>query len=215
MKKIILTVMLITLILLTTTISYGSTKKVNIKGKTIILDAGHGGKDKGTSVGGIYESDINLEIVLKLREKFILEGANVILIRDGDYDLSSPNTNRRKKSDFDNRILLINNSNADLYISIHINYLDNNKYYGAQVFYTKDNKELANVIQKELKKDLDSPMNEKKLSDSIYMYKKLTIPGVLIECGFLSNKKERNLLINDEYQTKLVNSIVQGVKNYY
>lgn len=207
--------MLITLILLTTTISYGSTKKVNIKGKTIILDAGHGGKDKGTSVGGIYESDINLEIVLKLREKFILEGANVILIRDGDYDLSSPNTNRRKKSDFDNRILLINNSNADLYISIHINYLDNNKYYGAQVFYTKDNKELANVIQKELKKDLDSPMNEKKLSDSIYMYKKLTIPGVLIECGFLSNKKERNLLINDEYQTKLVNSIVQGVKNYY
>lgn len=215
MKKIILTVMLITLILLTTTISYGSTKKVNIKGKTIILDAGHGGKDKGTSVGGIYESDINLEIVLKLREKFILEGANVILIRDGDYDLSSPNTNRRKKSDFDNRILLINNSNADLYISIHINYLDNNKYYGAQVFYTKDNKELANVIQKELKKDLDSPMNEKKLSDSIYMYKKLTIPGVLIECGFLSNKRERNLLINDEYQTKLVNSIVQGVKNYY
>ena len=215
MKKIILTVMLITLTLLTTTISYGSIKKVNIKGKTIILDAGHGGKDKGTSVGGIYESDINLEIVLKLREKFILEGANVILIRDGDYDLSSPNTNRRKKSDFDNRILLINNSNADLYISIHINYLDNNKYYGAQVFYTKDNKELANVIQKELKKDLDSPMNEKKLSDSIYMYKKLTIPGVLIECGFLSNKKERNLLINDEYQTKLVNSIVQGVKNYY
>lgn len=215
MKKIILTVMLITLILLTTTISYSSIKKVNIKGKTIILDAGHGGKDKGTSVGGIYESDINLEIVLKLREKFILEGANVILIRDGDYDLSSPNTNRRKKSDFDNRILLINNSNADLYISIHINYLDNNKYYGAQVFYTKDNKELANVIQKELKKDLDSPMNEKKLSDSIYMYKKLTIPGVLIECGFLSNKRERNLLINDEYQTKLVNSIVQGVKNYY
>ena len=215
MKKIILTVMLITLILLTTTISYGSIKKVNIKGKTIILDAGHGGKDKGTSVGGIYESDINLEIVLKLREKFILEGANVILIRDGDYDLSSPNTNRRKKSDFDNRILLINNSNADLYISIHINYLDNNKYYGAQAFYTKDNKELANVIQKELKKGLDSPMNEKKLSDSIYMYKKLTIPGVLIECGFLSNKRERNLLINDEYQTKLVNSIVQGVKNYY
>lgn len=215
MKKIILIVMLITLILLTTTISYGSIKKVNIKGKTIILDAGHGGKDKGTSVGGIYESDINLEIVLKLREKFILEGANVILIRDGDYDLSSPNTNRRKKSDFDNRILLINNSNADLYISIHINYLDNNKYYGTQVFYTKDNKELAKVIQKELKKDLDSPMNEKKLSDSIYMYKKLTIPGVLIECGFLSNKRERNLLINDEYQTKLVNSIVQGVKNYY
>ena len=215
MKKIILTVMLITLILLTTTISYGSIKKVNIKGKTIILDAGHGGKDKGTSVGGIYESDINLEIVLKLREKFILEGANVILIRDGDYDLSSPNTNRRKKSDFDNRILLINNSNADLYISIHINYLDNDKYYGAQVFYAKDNKELAKVIQKELKKGLDSPMNEKKLSDSIYMYKKLTIPGVLIECGFLSNKRERNLLINDEYQTKLVNSIVQGVKNYY
>lgn len=201
--------------LLTSVVSYSKELNTKLINKTIVLDAGHGGKDKGTSVDGIYESDINLNIVLKLRNELIKQGVNVILTRDGDYDLSSPNTNRRKKSDFDNRILLINNSNADLYISIHINYLDNNKYYGAQVFYTKDNKELAKVIQKELKKDLDSPMNEKKLSDSIYMYKKLTIPGVLIECGFLSNKRERNLLINDEYQTKLVNSIVQGVKNYY
>lgn len=207
--------MLIMVMLLTSVVSYSKELNTKLINKTIVLDAGHGGKDKGTSVDGIYESDINLNIVLKLRNELIKQGVNVILTRDGDYDLSSPNTNRRKKSDFDNRILLINNSNADLYISIHINYLDNNKYYGAQVFYTKDNKELAKVIQKELKKDLDSPMNEKKLSDSIYMYKKLTIPGVLIECGFLSNKRERNLLINDEYQTKLVNSIVQGVKNYY
>lgn len=207
--------MLIMVMLLTSVVSYSKELNTKLINKTIVLDAGHGGKDKGTSVDGIYESDINLNIVLKLRNELIKQGVNVILTRDGDYDLSSPNTNRRKKSDFDNRILLINNSNADLYISIHINYLDNNKYYGAQVFYTKDNKELAKVIQKELKKDLDSPMNEKKLSDSIYMYKKLTIPGVLIECGFLSNKRERNLLINDEYQTKLVNSIVHGVKNYY
>lgn len=184
-------------------------------GKVIVLDSGHGGKDKGTSSGDIYESDINLSIVLKLRDELVKQGVEVILTRDGDYDLSSPNVSRRKKSDFDNRIKLINDSNADLYISIHMNYLSDSRYYGAQVFYTDGNEYLAEVLQNSFILDLKSPMKEKKLVDSIYMFKQLEVPGVLIECGFLSNANERSLLISNEYQDKIVKTIITGLIKYY
>lgn len=202
---------LISLILLTSGVVYSHEINSKLVGKVIVLDAGHGGKDRGTSVNGVYESDINLSIVFKLKKELNKHGVDVILIRDGDYDLSSPNVSRRKKSDFDNRISLINGSKADLYLSIHMNYLNDSRYYGAQVFYTGGNEDLAADIQT----NLNSPMKEKKLSNSIYMYKKLVIPGVLIECGFLSNDRERNLLQNDEYQDKLVKSIVKGLIKYY
>lgn len=203
------------LMLLTSIVSYGKEINTKLIGKTIVIDAGHGGKDRGTSVSGVYESDINLEIVLKLKNALIKQGVNVILTRDGDYDLSSPGVSRRKKSDFDNRIKLINNSGADMYISIHINYLENEKYYGAQVFYVNDNKKIADIIQSQFIKKLESPMASKLLSDSIYMYKKLNIPGVLIECGFLSNYKERNLLKSSDYQDKIIEAIVSGLIDYY
>lgn len=201
--------------LLTTGIVYSREMNTKLVGKKIVLDAGHGGKDSGTTVSGIYEKDINLNIVLKLKETLIKNGVDVILTRDGDYDLSSPNVSRRKKSDFDNRIKLINDSNADMYLSIHINYLDNSKYYGAQVFYTEGNEFLAKNIQDGFVKYLKSPMKEKKLSNNIYMYKKLNIPGVLIECGFLSNNNERFLLKSEDYQNKIVDSIVKSLIAYY
>lgn len=201
--------------LLTASVVLSKDFNTKLMGKVIILDAGHGGKDKGTSADGIYESDINLDIVLKLRDELVKQGVNVILTRDGDYDLSSPNVKRRKKSDFDNRISLINNSNADLYISIHMNYLIDSRYYGAQVFYVKDNEQLAKIMQNEFNNELQSPREAKKLMNSIYMYKQLDIPGVLIECGFLSNVKERKLLSSSDYQDSIVKTIINGLIRYY
>lgn len=192
-------------------------KELNAKlvGKVIVVDIGHGGKDSGTIYGNIREKDINLSIGLKLKEELVKEGVEVILIRDGDYDLSYPDANRRKKSDFDNRIKIINSSNANMYISLHINYLDNSKYYGAQVFYTDENDKIANSIQERFIKNLNSPMKSRKLSNDVYMYKRLKIPGVLVECGFISNSKERELLLSEDYQNKIVSSIVQGIIEYY
>ena len=138
MKKIIF-ILLITFVLLTGTVVYSEELNNDLMGKRIVIDVGHGGKDSGTSVNNILEKDLNLIISLKLREKLIKHGVDVIMTRDGDFDLGSPNVSRRKKSDFDNRIKLINNSLADLYLSIHMNYLGNSKYYGAQVFYTEGN----------------------------------------------------------------------------
>lgn len=141
-------------------------------------------------------------------------GATVILTRDSDADLSY-GAEHRKKTDFDNRIKIINNKYIDMYLSIHLNYLTNTKYYGAQVFYNKDNEVLANVIQEYINTNLDSDREIKEIPSSTYMYQRLEKPGVLIECGFLSNAAEREKLVTDEYQKKVAEVIADAIVKYY
>lgn len=187
-----------------------------LSGKLIVIDVGHGGKDPGSIVNNTYEKDLNLSISKYLELELIKNGASVILTRDGDYDLSSPNVTYRKKSDFDNRIKLINNSNADMYLSIHLNYLENSAYYGPQVFYSNDqNKKIAQIIQETLNKSLSNNRTVKKIPSKTYMYNKLTVPGVLIECGFLSNPTELNKLKNPQYEQKIASLIKDAIIKYY
>ena len=186
-----------------------------LSGKTIIIDPGHGLKDPGTSYGKIYEKDINLSISLNLEKSLSRLGASVILTRDGDYDLSLPNATYRKKSDFDNRIKMINESDADIYLSIHLNYLSDANYYGPQVFYNKENEKLAEVIQNSMNERLSGDRKVKKIPSDTYMYRQLEKTGVLIECGFLSNGKERELLQKEEYQMKVADAISIGVMKYF
>lgn len=184
-------------------------------GKTIVIDPGHGGVDPGTVYNDIYEKNINLEISLELEKILKYYGANVIMLRVGDYDLASPNALFRKKSDFDNRISIINNSNADLFVSIHLNYLIDSKYYGPQVFYQRDNIKLAQTIQKELNSIAKSEREIKMIPSDTYMYKKINIEGVLIECGFLSNQYEREKLLSKEYQESITKSIAKAIIYYF
>ncbi len=186
-----------------------------LTGKMIILDAGHGGVDPGTLHGNILEKDINLSIVLELEKELSKLGAIVILTRDGDYDLSKPNATWRKRSDFDNRIKLINESNADIYLSIHLNYLNDTSYSGPQIFYLENNKILASIIQEELNKELNTKREIQNIPENTYMYPKLEIDGVLIECGFLSNYNERQNLSNSEYQKELAVIIANSLINYF
>lgn len=183
-------------------------------GKTIYLDAGHGGVDNGATVNNVHEKDLNLQIVYKLKETLTSAGATVLLTRKDDNDISNPNTLYRKKSDFDNRIKLINNSNADLYISIHQNIYQNKKYSGPQVFYVKDNQKLAEIIQNTLNKYLNTKRKVKTINNT-YMYKLLKKKGILIECGFISNDNERYKLKTEEYQLKLSKIITEGIITYY
>lgn len=185
-----------------------------LTGKIIILDIGHGGDDPGTSYQNILEKDLNLAIGLELEKELSRNGASVILTREGDYDLSSPNAHRRKKSDFDNRIDLINKSKANVYLSIHINYLEDTSYYGGQIFYYgEENKKLAEFLQSEFN-TISYPRSIKPMPN-IYMYRRLKIPGVLVECGFISNKKEREKLITPAYQKEIAKSLTQGLVNYF
>lgn len=183
-------------------------------GKTIYLDAGHGGVDNGATVNNVHEKGLNLQIVYKLKETLTSAGATVLLTRKDDNDISNPNALYRKKSDFDNRIKLINNSNADLYISIHQNIYQNKKYSGPQVFYVKDNQKLAEIIQNTLNKYLNTKRKVKTINNT-YMYKLLKKKGILIECGFISNDNERYKLKTEEYQLKLSKIITEGIITYY
>ena len=178
-----------------------------------VIDPGHGGVDPGSVVEGIYEKDINLKISQALKNELQLLGASVYMTREGDYDLSYPGAYLRKKSDFDARVKFIHEKRPDYYLSIHLNYLDNSNYYGPQVFYSSVNPknfEIAQRIQEEFNHSLGTHRKVKKISSSLYMYSKIKTPGVLIECGFLSNLEERKKLMDDEYILNLASLIAQS-----
>lgn len=167
-----------------------------------VIDPGHGGVDPGTVVGSVYEKNINLQISLALRDEITKLGGTVYMTREGDYDLGTPNATYRKKSDFDHRIHYINTSNANYYLSIHLNYLADSSYSGVQVFYAsvdKKNEGIASSIQSFMNEKLGTDREIKRISNSIYMYSKLDVPGVLVECGFLSNGAERTKLLDEQY----------------
>jgi N-acetylmuramoyl-L-alanine amidase len=214
MKKYCLKLLII-FVLLTLILSFPYAKaSLPLFGKTITIDIGHGGKDPGTVVNNILEKDINLKIGKYLEKELIKKGANVILTRNGDYDLSSPNSYRRKKSDFDNRIKIINNSSASMYVSIHLNYLEQASYYGPQVFYNNinnNNKKIANNMQNILNKKLKTNRKVKLIPEDTYMYSRLNVTGVLVECGFLSNYNEKTKLMSKEYQQKIAKYISEGI----
>ena len=194
-------------------------KKSNLEllGKVIYIDPGHGGPDPGTIYKNIYEKDINLEICKKLQTILEEEGAIVYLTRYGDYDLSKSYTGSRKKSDLNNRAKIINDSKADLYISIHLNSISSSTWSGAQVFYddvNEKNYDLALLMQEQLKTDLKTTRKVKEIS-TMLMNRKIVIPGILIEAGFLSNPNDRYLLRQADYQYKIVESIKKGIIKYF
>lgn len=185
-------------------------------GKVIYIDPGHGGLDPGTVYKDIYEKDINLSICNKLKTILEEEGAIVYLTRYGDYDLSS-NSTSRKKSDLNNRARIINESGADIYISIHLNSINSSTWNGAQVFYddvNKNNYNLAILMQEQLKQDLKTTRSVKEINNML-MNRKIEVPGVLIEAGFLSNANDRYLLQQEDYQYKIAESIKKGILTYF
>ena len=190
-----------------------SSYKLPLKGKIIYIDPGHGGIDCGAKYKDILEKDINLELSYLLKYSLENKGAKVYMTRYDDYDLSSIGVSRRKKSDFDNRISLINNSDADLYISIHLNSITSSKWRGVQIFYDNNNDEnvlLAKSIQKVFN-------NNRKISiiNGKYMYKRINKVGILAELGFLSNSSDRDILLDSNKRMNIINKLTDGIINYY
>lgn len=195
---------------------YAKTFNYNLLGKTIYIDPGHGGIDSGTTYKNIYEKDINLIISKKIEKYLTSMGATVYLTRETDKDLSTTTINR-KRSDLANRAYLINKSNANMYISIHLNYISNSKWQGLQIFYNNKNKENAIIASKltTYLKEYTSNIRDPKKENIYYMYKRINVPGVLIELGFLSNPNDRYRLTRDEYQEKLAQNIALSIEKYY
>jgi N-acetylmuramoyl-L-alanine amidase len=192
--------------------------------RVVIIDAGHGYPDGGASgSSGVLEKDINLAIAQKLQLLVEQSGGIVILTRADDNSIhdADKNTIREKKnSDLKNRKNIMDESQADVFISIHLNKFEQSKYYGAQTFYAKNNEQskvLAETIQKELIETIDNgnTRKAKPAPDDVYLLRNATIPSVIVECGFLSNPQEEQLLQTDKYQKKLAWSIYIGLMKYF
>ncbi len=187
--------------------------------KTVIIDAGHGFPDGGTvSQSGIKESEINLQIAKKLKKLLSKNKVKVIMTRNDKNSLSTSETNN-KRDDLNKRTHIRESSDADLFISIHLNHFGESKYRGAQVFYSEnnpENKELAQSIQTKLI-ELADPENTRsiKSTNSIFILKNSSIPSALAECGFLSNPEEALLLSTPEYQDKIAKALYHGIMDYF
>lgn len=213
----ILIILLFVLCLYSIGIVNAMSNTMPLLGKVIYIDPGHGGKDPGAMYNGIMEKDINLEIAKLLKQKLEEVGAIVYLTRYGDYDLSVNHTNNRKRSDLSRRSNIINKTKPDLYLSIHLNAESTGLYRGAQVFYSNNNSEnekIAKLFQNEFKKNLNSFRKYKK-DNNLYLEKRIKVPGILIEVGFLSNNNERYLLKKKYYLKKVSSIIVNSTIKYF
>ncbi len=185
----------------------------------IVLDAGHGGDDPGkVGVHGELEKDINLSIVKLLEKKLTDAGVAVVLTRNSDQGLDDPGSSNHKVSDMRNRCELIDKTKPEFTVSIHQNSYPEEPISGAQCFYfgqSAAGKELAEVLQEKLRQRLN-PDNHRqaKANESYYLLKKTSSPTVIVECGFLSNSAESELLSTEEYQDKVAQAICEGILEY-
>ena len=185
-----------------------------------VIDAGHGGEDGGAiSCTGVAESSINLQISLRLDDLLHLLGYETVMIRRTDVSVYTDGTTiaTRKLSDLKHRAKIVNDIEHGILLSIHQNTFPEEKYYGAQVFYNahSDAKEMAQIMQSNFIDSLNLGSNRQcKRAKDIYLMEQIRHPGLLIECGFLSNTEEEGKLRSDDYQRKICCVIASSVTNH-
>lgn len=178
----------------------------DLQNKTIVIDAGHGGRDVG-SIGqdGTYEKDLTYQTVQYLKQELSILGAEVILTRTDDEYIS-----------LGSRASLSNHHDTDAFISIHYNsFPESPSVTGIGSYYYHDqNKRLANYIQKELINETDAKDRDIAFED-FQVLRQNYKPAVLLELGFISNSEREQLLLTNGYQGKLVSGIVNGLRKYF
>lgn len=183
---------------------------------SFVIDAGHGGVDGGAvSCRGYYEKHINLEISQRLDDLLHLLGYRTKMIRQEDISVYTQGSTiaEKKASDLKQRVRLVNETPQAILLSIHQNFYTDSRYYGAQVFYgsAQGSALLAQKLQEGFGMFLNDGSNRQcKQAQGIYLMKHIQRPGVLIECGFLSNYEEEALLRDPVYQKKLC-CVIAGI----
>ena len=189
----------------------------------IILDPGHGGADGGASgADGTIEKNLNLEIALKVQNLLQQSGCTVFMTRSDDRSLSTIEdeiNKMRKVADLNNRNEMADELKAEAFVSIHMNTFSDPQYFGSQVFYSSspaDSKYLADFIQEEIRFiDPENMRETKDGSGSIFILNDVSVPSVVVECGFLSNENDLERLKTEEYQNKIAGAIYNGIVKFY
>jgi len=199
-----------------------ATFAASTSGRVIVIDAGHGGIDDGASGGGAAEKDINIAVALKLQEFIEQSGGIAILTRyddRGTFDPNRPEGMTQRRSDLLERVRDRDESDADMFVSIHMNTFADSRYSGAQVFYSEaheDSQALAVSIKEGIAFSVgeSNPREVKPVTTQIFVLKNSTVPAVLVECGFLSNPAEAAKLQTEEHQRALAWGIFSGIIRY-
>ena len=203
-------ILLIGIILLSRKLSQIVTShEVKSTEQMIVIDPGHGGADPGkVGVNGALEKDINLQMAQKLKAKLEANGIKVQMTREDD---TVPNN---KKEDMKQRVAMIEKAAPVLVVSIHQNSFSDEAAKGAQVFYyakSEESETAAQIVQNSLLEFDPSNTRTIKGNTEYYMLKKTSVPIIIVECGFLSNPEEAEMLILNEYQEEITESICIGL----
>lgn len=189
----------------------------------IVLDAGHGGEDGGAvGVNGVEEKTVNLAIALFVREKLEAAGYPVKMIRETDTavgDTTLSTLNERKRSDILYRTQIVNETENCIFVSIHQNFFEQSQYSGAQMFYSANNSEsagLAECIRRSVVSKIqpENKRENKQAESRIYILSHVDVPAVIVECGFISNPEEAELLSDANYQQKMADAIAEGILSF-
>lgn len=224
LSVIIFSVLLICTITTNRTENTVQTVALPVTNKVIVIDARAWGTrwTELKVVTGTTEAETNLKIAIKLQNLLEQSGATVILTRSDEnaiYDLESKTLKQKKISDIHNRVKIGNESSADIFVSIHLNKIPQEQYWGWQCFYKEGNEKsinLAKSIQQNLNESIQKENKRVAMKlDTVYIMKHVEIPISIVECGFLSNEEEEKLLLQDEYQNRLAWGIYNGIIDYF
>ena len=224
-RKVVILLLFIFLASLSLTLLHHNEKSVfsQAPANCIVIDAGHGFPDGGAiGMNGTIESTLNLSISLKVENLLKKKNYKVIMTRRNDNSLSGigKTISEKKRNDMSERLEIMNESGADMFVSIHMNKYSDSRYKGAQVIYSSNfsqSETLASFIQNKLCKLSENKSKRSHLQapKSIYLLKNAKLPAVIVECGFLSNFEEERLLLSEKYQNKIAEAIVSGIEDYY
>lgn len=195
---------------------YVSSNNVTKEKTTIIIDPGHGSADPGkVGINKALEKDVNLKIAKKVKKLLEKENINVVMTRKDDSMLAKEGDTNKKIQDLKARVQLINDTKPNLVVSIHQNSYHEESIHGAQVFYfahSKESEKAAVSMQESLLSVDPENKRQAKPNETYYLLKRTEVPTIIVECGFLSNQKEADLLITKEYQEKLADAIYNGIE---
>ncbi len=186
---------------------------------TIVIDPGHGGNDPGkVAINSALEKDVNLAIALKLKKYLEQEDMEVVMTRQEDKGLYEETDSNKKVHDMKNRLAIMEGAKPALVVSVHQNSYPEESVSGVQVFYYRDStegKRAALLMQEQMIATLQpAKEREAKENSTYYILKKTTVPTIIVECGFLSNREEADRLTSEDYQERVAWAIHLGIMRY-
>lgn len=205
------------LVILTIRLTQGGESTRGLKGKMIVIDAGHGGSDCGAiGASGVYEKDVTLAIAKEVQKQLMLDGVKTMMTRTTDREVS-----RQKdvsdRAELAARVTVAERAQADIFVSIHLNSFSSSDVGGVETYYCQGSfagERLANRVQKSLTMQFDLQDRGVKTAN-FYVLKHSSMPTILTELAFISNPQEERLLTSTEEQKKFARAIVDGIKQYF